>query len=75
VTAYKLCPPGSFLANSKSRLNSNPIVNRRSNSLLATQVTFRRLNGNVPEKKLDLFQLSSRSMAQARATATQIVRR
>jgi hypothetical protein len=28
---------------------------RRSNPLLAAQIAFRRLNGNMPQKELDLF--------------------
>jgi transcriptional regulator of acetoin/glycerol metabolism len=44
-------------------LDSYPIIDRRSNPLPAAEVAFRRLNGNMPQKELDLFQLSSRSMA------------
>jgi hypothetical protein len=52
-------------------LDPDSIIDRRSNPLLATQVAFRRLNGNMPQKELDLFQLPSRSMAEAGAAATQ----
>jgi hypothetical protein len=38
-------------------LDPHLIIDRRSNPLLATQVAFRRLNGNMPQKELDLFQL------------------
>jgi hypothetical protein len=56
-------------------LDPDSIIDRRSNPLLATQVAFRGLNGNMPQKELDLFQLPSRSMAEAGAGATQVVRR
>src|SRR6202035_5823510 len=56
-------------------LDPDLIIDRGSNPLLATQVAFRRLNGNMPQKELDLFQLPSRSMAEAGAGATQVVRR
>jgi hypothetical protein len=56
-------------------LDPDLIIDHRSNPLLATQVAFRRLNGNMPQKELDLFQLPSGSMAEAGAGATQVVRR
>jgi hypothetical protein len=56
-------------------LDPDSIIDRRSNPLLATQVAFRGLDGNMPQKELDLFQLPSRSMAEAGAGATQVVRR
>jgi hypothetical protein len=59
---------------SRTRFDSDLIIHRRSNSLLATQVAFRRLNGNMSQKELDLFQLSSCSVAQASTGPTKIMR-
>ena len=55
-------------------LDPNPVIDRRPNPLFATKVAFRCLNGNMSQKKLDLFQLSSRSVAQAGAGAPQVMR-
>jgi len=54
--------------------DSDLIIHRRPDPLLATQVSFRRLHGNMPQKELDLFELPSRSVAEAGASAAQIVR-
>ena len=51
------------------------IVHSSANPLLAAEIAFRCLHGNVTEKELDLFQFSTRSMAQLRARTSQIVRR
>jgi len=40
-------------------LNTEPIIHSMPESLLATQVFFRRLYGYMTEQKLDLFQLAS----------------
>jgi hypothetical protein len=50
--------------NSKIGLDANAIIDGGSNSLLAAQVAFGRLHRNVPQEKLDLLQLASRSMAE-----------
>ena len=41
------------------RLDSNPIVDRTTKALLATKISFSRLDRNVPEQKLDLFQFAA----------------
>ena len=46
-----------------------------ANALLAAQITFSRLDGDVPEKKLYLLQFSTRGMAQPGARSAKIVRR
>jgi hypothetical protein len=56
-----------------TRFDSNSIIDRRLNSLFTAQVAFRRLNGNMTQKELDLFQLSSRGVAEAGACAAQIM--
>jgi hypothetical protein len=61
--------------NSRIRLDANPIIDGGSNSLLAAQVAFGRLHRNVPQEKLDLLQLPSRSMAEPSTGPPQIVRR
>ena len=55
---------------SRTRFNSDSVIDRRLNPLLATQVAFRRLDGNMPQKELDLFQLSSCRVAEAGAGAS-----
>ena len=57
------------------RFDADLVVDSSANSLLAPEIAFSRLHGNVPEKKLDLFQLSARSVAQLRARTPQIMRR
>ena len=37
----------------------NPIVDRTTKALLATKISFSRLDGNVSEQKLDLFQFAA----------------
>src|SRR5579864_7899065 len=61
--------------NSRIRLDANPIIDGGSNSLLAAQVAFGGLHRNVPQEKLDLLQLPSRSMAEPSTGPPQIVRR
>jgi hypothetical protein len=61
--------------NSKIGLDANAIIDGGSNSLLAAQVAFGRLHRNVPQEKLDLLQLPSRSMAEPSTGPPQIVRR
>jgi hypothetical protein len=71
LTGFRVCSRQHFplrylrRANSRIGLDSDAIIHRRSNPLLATQVAFRRLNGHVAEEKLDLLQLSSRGVAES----------
>ena len=51
------------------------IVDRLSEFLLAPDVTLRGLHRRVTKKKLNLFELPTEVMAEASATAAQIVRR
>ena len=60
---------------SRLRFDTDAVVHGSVNPLLAAEIAFSGLDGNVPEKKLDLFQLSARSMAQLRARTPQIMRR
>ena len=53
-------------AKSRSRFDSDSVIDRRRDSLLAAQVAFRRLNGDMPQKELDLLQFSS-AASQSRA--------
>jgi len=57
------------------RFDADAIVHGAANPLLAAEIAFGCLHGNVPEKELDLFQFSARSMAQLRARTPQIMRR
>lgn len=50
------------------------IVYGSANPLLAPQIAFGRLYGNLTEEKLNLLQFSTGSVAQFRARAPQIVR-
>ena len=49
------------------RLDANPIVHRSTNSLFAAEITLGSLYRNVPEKELDLLQLTACRMAQLSA--------
>ena len=42
-------------AKSRSRFDSDSVIDRRRDSLLAAQVAFRRLNGDMPQKELYLL--------------------
>jgi hypothetical protein len=55
-------------------LDANPIVDRGSQALSATEIDFRCLNRDVPEEKLDLFEFTPGQMAKACTRATKIVR-
>ena len=55
--------------------NADAVVHGASNPLLAAEVALGRLNRNVPEQKLNLFQFAARSMAQPCACPTKVVRR
>ena len=51
------------------------VVHGSANPLLAAEIAFRCLHGNVAEKELDLIQFSARCMAQLRTRTPQIMRR
>ena len=55
------------------RFDSDSIIDRRSNALLAAQVAFCRLDRNVSQKELDLFQLSSRGVAEPGTGPTKVM--
>jgi len=57
------------------RFDTDAVVHGSVNPLLAAEIAFSGLDGNGPEKKLNQFQLSARSMAQLRARTPQIMRR
>ena len=54
------------LANSGPRLDADSIIDRCPNPLLAAHVTLSCLNRNMPQKELNLFQLTAGSLAQLR---------
>ena len=41
------------------RLNSDPVVYGAPKALFAPQIAFRRLDGNMTEEKLDLFEFTT----------------
>ena len=49
------------------RLYANAVADGSTDSLLAAEITFGRLHGNVSEKKLDLVEFSPGGMAQLSA--------
>ena len=49
------------------RFDADVVVHSPANPLLAAEIAFSCLHGNVTEKELDLVQFSTRSMAQLRA--------
>ena len=69
-----LSRPNYRVPNSRIRLDANAIIHGRSNPLLAAKVAFGRLHEYVPQKKMDLLQLASRSVAEP-STGPKIVRR
>jgi hypothetical protein len=54
------------------RFNADPIVDGSANALLAAEVSLGRLDGDVPEEKLNLLQFATRSMAEPRTRPTAI---
>jgi len=54
--------------------DSDAIIDRRPNPLLAAEVSLGCLNRDMSQQELDLFQFASRNMAQTSARPTQIVR-
>ena len=51
------------------QLQSDPVVHRVPEALLAAQVSFSCLHGDVPKQKLDLLKLTARGVAQPGARA------
>jgi hypothetical protein len=50
------------------------VVHGSANPLLAAEIAFSCLHGNVPKKEWDLIQFSTRCMTQLRARTPQIMR-
>ena len=57
------CPWGHCRSN--ARFDTNSVIDRGRNSLLAGKVAFRRLNRDLAQKELDLLQFSSRRVAES----------
>ena len=56
-------------------LYADPVIDGGPNALLAAEVSLCRLNRGVPKPKLNLLQLASRGMAEARTCPPEVVRR
>src|SRR5882724_6944945 len=63
------------LAIARHEHNAKSIVHRLFEPLFASDVSFRRLHGSMPQQELNLLKFPARPMAQPRAAAPQIVRR
>ena len=57
------------------RFDADVVVHGSANPLLAAEIAFSCLHGNVPEKELNLVQFSARCVAQLRARTPQIMGR
>lgn len=68
IVAYATLGVGTGL-----RLDADVVVHSSANTLLASEVSFRRLDRNVSEQKLDLFQFSARGMTELREGTPQIM--
>src|SRR3974390_2957406 len=55
------------------QFDADVVVHRSADPLLAAEVAFFCLHGNVPEKELNLVQFSARCVAQLRARTPQIM--
>jgi len=55
------------------RLEADVVVDGIPQSLFAAQIPFGRLDANVPEQELNLFEFSSSLVTQARACAAKVV--
>ena len=55
IIAYAALSVGTEL-----RLDADVVIHSSANTLLASEVSFRRLDRNVSEQELDLFQLSAK---------------
>ena len=51
------------------------VIDGRPNALLAAEVPLGRLNRDVPEQELNLFQLATRRMAESSSCPPEVVRR
>ena len=58
-----------------SRLDAKTVIDSRPNALLASEVSFGRLNRDVPEQELNLLQLATRKMAESSTCPPEVVRR
>ena len=65
----------SAVETSGLRLDSDTVIHGRCDPLGAAEVTLGGLHGNVPEKKLNLFQFAAGGAAEPSATSAEIVRR
>jgi hypothetical protein len=61
------------MSSQRSRFEADFVVDRISESLLAAQVAFCRLDAHMTEQKLNLLKLPASFMTQAGACAAQIV--
>jgi len=66
---------GLDASDSAFRLDADAIIDGAANTLLAAQITFGRLDGDVPEKKLYLFQFSTDRMAEPGTRPAEVVGR
>ena len=57
------------------RFDADAVVHRSADSLLAAEITLRRLDGDVAQQELDLVQFPSGIAAQASPRPTEVVRR
>jgi hypothetical protein len=62
------------IGRSLNRFNSNPIIDLTTYALLAAEILFCRLNGDIPEEKLDLFEFTTRCMAKPCARSAKVMR-
>ena len=75
LPAWSATRPLAVRTRSTFWLDPNSIIDGVANPLFAAKVALRRLNRNVPQKELDLLQLTSRRMAEPSTGPSQIVRR
>src|SRR4051794_26702021 len=76
VSSWSLA--GSWLRRtvpSADRLDANPVIDGRSDPLLAAEVAFCRLDRDMPEKKLNLVQFPACRVAKPGTAAAKIMRR
>jgi hypothetical protein len=62
-------------ADSMLWFDTDAIIHRRPDPLLAAQISLGRLNRNMPQQELDLFQLTSGCLTQFCACPAQVVKR
>jgi hypothetical protein len=66
-------PLGRYGQDSALRFDADSIIDGAANALLAAQVPLGRLDGDVPEKKLNLLQFATRRMAEPGTRPAKIV--